>query len=217
MPRETFDGQLTRTLDDLLLMGTMVEEAIEKAVQALIERDVALAQQVIDGDERVNQALHNIEESCEVLIATQQPMATDLRFLLATYNIANELERIGDYAEGIARLAIRLADEPPLKPYLDVPRMTQKGCEMLRGQLQAFVNRDADAARTLARGDDEMDALYNQVHRGLLLFMVEDPRTINRATHLLWVAHNLERIGDRTTNLGEQVVYMVTGKVVELN
>jgi phosphate transport system protein len=217
MPRETFDGQLTRTLDDLLLMGTMVEEAIEKAVQALIKRDVALAQQVIDGDERVNQALHNIEENCEVLIATQQPMATDLRFLLATYNIANELERIGDYAEGIARLAIRLADEPQLKPYLDVPRMTQKGCEMLRGQLQAFVNRDADAARTLARGDDEMDALYNQVYRELLLFMVEDPRTINRATHLLWVAHNLERIGDRTTNLGEQVVYMVTGKVVELN
>jgi phosphate transport system protein len=217
MPRETFDGQLTRTLDDLLLMGTMVEEAIEKAVQALIKRDVALAQRVIDGDERVNQALHNIEENCEVLIATQQPMATDLRFLLATYNIANELERIGDYAEGIARLAIRLADEPQLKPYLDVPRMTQKGCEMLRGQLQAFVNRDADAARTLARGDDEMDALYNQVYRELLLFMVEDPRTINRATHLLWVAHNLERIGDRTTNLGEQVVYMVTGKVVELN
>jgi phosphate transport system protein len=217
MPRETFDGQLTRTLDDLLLMGTMVEEAIEKAVQALIKRDVALAQQVIDGDERVNQALHDIEENCEVLIATQQPMATDLRFLLATYNIANELERIGDYAEGIARLAIRLADEPQLKPYLDVPRMTQKGCEMLRGQLQAFVNRDADAARTLARGDDEMDALYNQVYRELLLFMVEDPRTINRATHLLWVAHKLERIGDRTTNLGEQVVYMVTGKVVELN
>lgn len=217
MPRETFDGQLTRTLDDLLLMGTMVEEAIEKAVQALIKRDVALAQRVIDGDERVNQALHDIEENCEVLIATQQPMATDLRFLLATYNIANELERIGDYAEGIARLAIRLADEPQLKPYLDVPRMTQKGCEMLRGQLQAFVNRDADAARTLARGDDEMDALYNQVYRELLLFMVEDPRTINRATHLLWVAHKLERIGDRTTNLGEQVVYMVTGKVVELN
>jgi len=217
MPRETFDGQLTRTLDDLLLMGTMVEEAIEKAVQALIERNVALAQGVIDGDERVNQALRNIQENCEVLIATQQPMATDLRFLLATYSIANELERIGDYAEGIARLAIRLADEPPLKPYLDVPRMTHKGCELLRGQLQALVNRDADAARTLARGDDEIDALYDQVYRELLLFMVEDPKTIRQATHLLWVAHNLERIGDRTTNLGEQVVYMVTGQVVELN
>ncbi|UCC64120.1 MAG: phosphate signaling complex protein PhoU [Anaerolineae bacterium] len=217
MPRETFDGQLAHTLDALLLMGNMVEEAIEKAVQALIKQDVALAQRVIDEDEGVNQALRNIQENCEVLIATQQPMATDLRFLLATHNIANELERIGDYAEGIARLAIRLADEPQLKPYLDVPRMTQKGCELLRGQLQAFVNRDVDAARTLARGDDEIDALYNQVYRELLLFMIEDPRTISQATHLLWVAHNLERIGDRTTNLGEQVVYMVSGKVVELN
>jgi phosphate transport system protein len=127
------------------------------------------------------------------------------------------LERIGDYAEGIARLAIRLADEPPLKPYIDFPRMTHKGCEMLRGQLQAFVNQDVDAARDLARGDDEIDALYDQVYRELLFFMVDDPKTITQATHLLWISHNLERIGDRTTNLGEQVVYMVTGQVVELN
>jgi phosphate transport system protein len=217
MPRQTFEEQLARTLDDLLTMGSMVEEAIEKAVQALIERDVALAQQVIDGDEKVNGALRQVQENCEVLIATQQPMATDLRFILAIYNIANELERTGDYAEGIARLALRLAHEPLLKPYLDIPRMTQKGCQMLRGQLQAFMNRDVDAARALARGDDEMDALYDQVYRELLLFMVEDPKTISQATHLLWVAHNLERIGDRTTNLGEQVVYMVTGKVVELD
>lgn len=217
MPRETFDEQLSRTRDALLVMGEMVDEAIEKAVQALIDRDVDLAQQVIDRDERINHALLTIEESCEVLIATQQPMATDLRFILATYNIANELERIGDYAEGIAVLAIRMADEPPLKPYIDVPRMTDKGREMLRGQLQAFVNRDAEAARLLAKADDEIDALYNQVYRELLFIMVEDPKTISRATHLLWVTHNLERIGDRTTNLGEQVVYMVTGRVVELN
>ena len=139
MPRETFDELLARTRDDLLSMGDMVEEAIEKAVQALINRDVSLGQQVIDNDERINHALRNIQENCEVLIATQQPMATDLRFILAIYNIANELERTGDYATGIARLALRLADEPPLKPYLDVPRMTQKGCELLHGQLQAFV------------------------------------------------------------------------------
>jgi phosphate transport system protein len=217
MARETFDEHLARTRDDLLAMGNLVEEAIEKAVQALINRDVDLAQQVIRGDEQVNLALRHIEENCQVLIATQQPMATDLRFILAIYNIANELERTGDYAEGIARLAIRLADDPLLKPYIDIPRMTQKGCEMLRGQLQAFVNRDADAARELARGDDEIDALYNQVYRELLLIMVENPKTITQATHLLWVTHNLERIGDRTTNLGEQVVYMVTGEVVELN
>jgi len=217
MPRETFDEQLTRTRDDLLSMGSLTEGAIGKAVKALIDRDVTLAQRVIDDDEQINQMLRSIQEDCEVLIATQQPMATDLRFILAMYNIANELERIGDYAEGIARLAIWLADEPPLKPYIDVPRMTEKGCELLRGQLQAFVNRDVGAARALARGDDEIDALYDQVYRELLLFMVEDPRTITRATHLLWVSHNLERIGDRTTNLGEQVVYMVTGQVVELS
>ena len=217
MTRQTFDEQLARTRDDLLAMGDMVEEAINKAVQALINQDVDLAQQVIDNDEQINLALRNIQENCEVLIATQQPMATDLRFILAIYNIANELERTGDYAEGIARIAIRLADQPMLKPYIDIPRMTQKGCELLRGQLQAFVNRDMEAARALAQGDDEIDALYDQVYRELLFLMVQDPKIITQATHLLWVTHNLERIGDRTTNLGEQVVYLITGQVEELN
>jgi phosphate transport system protein len=217
MPRQTFDEQLARTRDDLLAMGDMVEEAINKAVQALVNRNVGLAQQVIDNDEQINLALRNIQENCEVLIATQQPMATDLRFILAIYNIANELERTGDYAEGIARIAIRLADEPMLKPYIDIPRMTHKACELLRGQLQAFVNRDMEAARALAHGDDEIDALYDQVYRELLFLMVQDPKIITQATHLLWVTHNLERIGDRTTNLGEQVVYMITGQVEELN
>ncbi len=217
MPRETFDEHLSRTRDDLLAMGDMVDVAIEKAVRALIERDVNLAQQVIDDDERINQALRGIQQNCEVLIATQQPLARDLRFIIAMFNIANELERIGDYAEGIASLAIRLADELPLKPYIDVPRMTARARDLLRGQLQAFVNGDVQAARNLARQDDEIDALYNQVYRELLFFMVQDPKTINRATHLLWVSHNLERIGDRTTNLGEQVVYLITGQVEELN
>jgi phosphate transport system protein len=217
MPRQTFDEHLSRTRDDLLAMGDMVDQAIEKAVQALINRDVHLAQKVIDDDERVNQALRSIQENCEVLIATQQPMATDLRFIIAIFSIANELERMGDYAEGIACLAIRLADELPLKPYIDIPRMTQKARELLRGQLQAFVDHDENAARALGRDDDEIDNLYTQVYRELLLFMVQDPTTITRATHLLWVAHNLERIGDRTTNLGEQVVYLVTGQVEELN
>lgn len=217
MIRQTFDEHLARTRDDLLAMGDMVEEAINKAVQALINRNVDLARQVIDNDEQINLALRNIQENCQVLIATQQPMATDLRFILAIYNIANELERTGDYAEGIARIAIRLADQPILKPYIDIPRMTQKGCELLRGQLQAFVNRDMEAARALAQGDDEIDALYDQVYRELLFLMVQDPKIITQATHLLWVTHNLERIGDRTTNLGEQVVYLITGQVEELN
>jgi len=186
-------------------------------VQALIDQDVDLAQQVVDGDEQVNQALRNIQENCEVLIATQQPMAADLRFIIAMFNIANELERTGDYAEGIARLAIRMADEPPLKPYIDIPRMTQKGRELLRGQLQAFVNRDVDAARSLARDDDEIDALYDQVYRELLLFMVQDPKTITRATHLLWVAHNLERFADRVINICERTVFVATGEIIEMD
>jgi len=133
------------------------------------------------------------------------------------YNIANELERTGDYAEGIARLAIRLADEPPLKPYIDVPRMAEKARKLLSGQLQAFLDGDADTARALAKEDDVIDALYDQVYRELLFIMADDPKTISQATHLLWVNHNLERIGDRTTNMGEQVVYLVSGEVVELN
>ncbi|MFZ5916820.1 MAG: phosphate signaling complex protein PhoU [Chloroflexota bacterium] len=216
MPRETFDVQLTETRDELLTMGDRVDQAIAGAVQALIDRDGDLARAVIDADEQINLALHDIQEKCEVLIATQQPMAVDLRLILAILNIATELERIGDYAEGIARLALRLIDDPPLKPYIDVPRMAALGRELLRGQLNAFIRRDLSAAQTLAQRDNEIDALYDQVYRELLLFMMQDPKTISRATHLLWVAHNLERIGDRTTNLGEQVVYLVTGKVVEL-
>jgi len=217
MPRETFSEHLARTRDALLNMGSMVNQAIEKAVQALVEQDIDLAQEVIRGDEQVNLALRNIQENCQVLIATQQPMATDLRFILAIYNIANELERTGDYAEGIARLAIRLADEPPLKPYIDVPRMAEKARKLLSGQLQAFLDGDADTARALAKEDDVIDTLYDQVYRELLFIMADDPKTISQATHLLWVNHNLERIGDRTTNMGEQVVYLVSGEVVELN
>lgn len=216
MPRRTFDEHLAQTRDKIITMGDLVDQAIKKAVEALIERDVALAQETIANDQAINEALHAIQEDCEVLIATQQPMAVDLRLILAIFSIATELERIGDYAEGIAQLAIWLADEPPLKPYIDVPRMAQQGREMLRGQLDAFLNRDLEAAHALAKADDEIDALYDQVYRELLLFMVQDPKTIARATHLLWVAHNLERIGDRTTNLGEQVVYLVKGEVVEL-
>jgi phosphate transport system protein len=216
MPRKTFDEQLAQTRDKIIAMGDLVDRAIEKAVDSLVDRNVALAQEIIADDEAINQALRAIQEDCEVLIATQQPMAVDLRLILAIFSIATELERIGDYAEGIARLAIWLADEPPLKPYIDVPRMAALGREMLRGQLDAFLNRDLEAAQALAQADDEIDALYDQVYRELLLFMVQDPKTIARATHLLWVAHNLERIGDRTTNLGEQVVYLVKGEVVEL-
>ncbi len=217
MTRAAFQERLDEVLGNLLAMGNLVDTAIERSVRSLAERDAELAQQVIAEDRLVNQAMYDLEEQTLVLIATQQPLASDLRTLMSAASIATELERMGDYAEGIATITLRGIDQPLLKPLIDVPRMTEIGRELLRGQLQAFIDRDVERARMLAARDDEIDMLFDQVYRELLTFMAEDPRTITRATHLIWVAHNLERIGDRTTNIGERVVFLVTGEVVELN
>jgi phosphate transport system protein len=217
MLRETFEDQLRQLQDDLLAMGALVDRAIERSVQALADHDVELAQEIIDDDVLINQAQREIEDKCLVLIATQQPMASDLRVIASVSTIANELERMGDHAEGIGKITLMLGHQPLLKPLIDIPRMAEKGRSMLRQQLEAFVRRDVEMARNLATGDEEVDALYDQIYRELLIFMMDDPRTITRATHLLWVAHNLERIADRTTNIGERVIYLVTGEVEELN
>lgn len=217
MTRAAFQERLDEVLGNLLAMGDLVDSAIARAVQSLADRDARLAEQVIGEDHRVNQAMYDLEEATLVLIATQQPLAGDLRVLMSAASIATELERMGDYAEGIASITQRGIDQPLLKPLVDIPRMAEIGRELLRGQLQAFINRDVEAARALAARDDEIDRLFDQVYRELLTFMSEDPRTITRATHLIWVTHNLERIGDRTTNIGERVVFLVTGEVVELN
>lgn len=217
MLRETFEEQLKELQDDLLAMGALVDRAIERSIQALADRDAKLAQEIIDNDALINQVQREIEEKCLVLIATQQPMASDLRVIASISSIATELERMGDHAEGIGKITLMLADEPLLKPLIDIPRMAEKACSMLRQQLEAFVCRDIETARSSAAGDEEVDALYDQIYRELLVFMMNDPRTISRATHLLWVAHNLERIADRTTNIGERVIFLVTGEVEELN
>ncbi len=217
MLRETFEDQLRELQDDLLAMGNLVDRAIERSIQALTDRDVLLAQEIIDDDALINQVQREIEEKCLVLIATQQPMASDLRVITAVSSIATELERMGDHAEGIGKITLLMADQPLLKPLIDIPRMAERGRSMLRQQLEAFVRRDVEMARNLATGDEEVDALYDQIYRELLIFMMNDPRTISRATHLLWVAHNLERIADRTTNIGERVIFLVTGEVEELN
>ncbi|HIC93910.1 MAG TPA: phosphate signaling complex protein PhoU [Anaerolineae bacterium] len=217
MPRETLDKRLTSLQKDLLAMGDLVDRAIERSIQALANRDLALAEKIIREDEAINRAQRDLDEKCLVLLATQQPLASDLRAIIAVSNIATELERIGDYAKGIAKITIMMGDQPLLKPLIDVPRMAEKGRQLLRQQLEAFVNRDAEAARRLAAEDDVVDGLYDQVYRELMFFMMQDPKTIGRATHLLWVAHNLERIADRTTNIGERVVFLVTGQVEELN
>jgi phosphate transport system protein len=214
--RTVFHKRLREIQDEILAMGSMVNKAILHSIDALKNRDLELAQQVIDNDKKINQKRFEIEEKCVQLIATQQPMASDLRIIVAVLNIVSELERIGDHAEGIAKIAILIGDEAPLKPLIDVPRMAELTIDMLRRSLDAFVNRDAEAARKISAEDDAVDQLYDQVFRELLTFMAEDPRTITRATRLIWVAHNLERSADRVTNICERVVFVVTGKMEEI-
>jgi len=215
--RTAFDEQLHKLQDDLLAMGQTVDKAIETALQALVDRNITLAQEVIDHDHLVNQTQRDIEERSLVLIATQQPIASDLRSILAIIFVASDLERMGDHAEGISKITLLMASQPLLKPLIDIPRMARIGREMLQGQLDAFVRHDVEASRRWAEKDEEVDDLYDQVFRELLVFMMDDPRTITRATYLLWVAHNLERIADRTTNMGERLLFLVTGQVEDLN
>ena len=198
-------------------MAGMVETAIERGIEALRTRNVNLAQQIIEDDLNINKRRYEAEDKCLELIATQQPLASDLRTIVSVLHITVDLERMGDHAEGIAKIALMLADEPPLKPYIDIPRMAQVGIDMLMGSLEAFKNRDAARARAICDQDDEVDALYEQVYRELLTFMINDPHTIQRATYLIWVAHNLERIADRVTNICERVVYLVEGRIEEMN
>jgi phosphate transport system protein len=193
----------------------MVSKATLLAIEALQNRDLTLAKQIITDDQKINRKRFEIEEKCIQLIATQQPMASDLRTIVSVLNIITELERIGDYAEGNAKITIMIGNEPPLKPLIDIPRMADKTVDMLNRSLTAFINHDADAAMKISAEDDFIDNLYDQVFRELLTFMAEDPKTITRATRLIWVTHNLERSADRVTNICERIVFMVTGKMEE--
>lgn len=217
MPREAFDEQLKELEQELLEMGMLVDRAIDRSIQALADRDIDLSRQVIKDDDAINDVQHDIEERCLVLIATQQPLASDLRVIFAIANIATELERMADHAKGIGQIGVMMGPREPLKPLIDIPRMAQKARWLLETELEAFVKRDVELARSLGAEDDEVDRLYDQVFRELLIFMMDDPRTITRATYLLWTAHNLERIADRAINIGERVVFLVTGKVEEHN
>jgi len=217
MTRVAYVDSLKGLQEGILSLGSMVEKAIGRSVEALRTQDVALAQRVIDGDQAINDARWQLEENAILLIATQQPMAGDLRRITAVMHIAVDLERMADHAEGVAVLTQRTANEPLLKPLLDIPRMADIARELLLEGLDAFVEGDAERARQIARRDDEVDQLYDQVYRELLTFMISEPTTITRATHLLWVAHNLERVADRVTNICERVVFVVTGQIEEMN
>jgi phosphate transport system protein len=213
--RTTFHKKLQEIQHDILSMGSMVGKAITRSVETLKNRDIELARIIVKEDQNINQKRYEIEEKCAQLIATQQPMASDLRTIIAVLNITSELERIGDHAEGIAKITIMIEDEPPLKPLIDIPRMAEYTVDMLRRSLSAFINKDAEEATKIIAEDDLVDQLYDQIFRELLSFMAEDPKVITRATRLIWVAHNLERSADRVTNICERVVFVVTGKVVE--
>ena len=215
--RKTFETEIQQLKDELLVLGSMVEQQILGSVEALKKRDIDASRRIQEVDGQVNAKRYAIEEQVMVLIATQQPMAHDLRLLASILEVSGELERMGDYAKGIATVNIRMGNESLLKPLIDVPRMAQKGADMLHRALTAFINEDAAAAQTIPAEDDEVDGLYTQVYRELMTFVMADPKTIERANWLLWVAHNLERVADRVTNICERTVFIVTGQMKEID
>ena len=217
MTRTAFDHQLADVQEDMLIMAGLVQTAVERGIDALKNGNLELAHQIVADDADIDRKRYEIEEKCLELIATQQPLAGDLRTIVSVLQISVDLERMGDHAEGIAKIAIMLADEPPLKPYIDIPRMAEAATQMLMSGIEAFKQRDSQLARKVCDQDDVVDQLYEQVYHELIADMVKDPRSIQRATYLTWVAHNLERIADRATNICERVVYLVEGHIQELN
>ncbi len=215
--RQILDRDLQRIQDNLLRMGSLIDTAISRAIRCLSVRDVRLAREVVADDGQINGLRFQIEEACLTTIATQQPTAGDLRLVIATVILCSELERMGDYAAGIAKTVLRMGDEPLLKPLIDLPRMAEIDRAMLQDALDAYVTRDADKARAVAARDDAVDDLYNQIFREILTYILEDPTTTTRALYLLFSAHNLERIGDRVVNIAERVIFMSSGEMHELN
>jgi phosphate transport system protein len=217
MTREAFERQLRSLQDDVLIMGSMVEKAIQRSVDALRTRDVSLSNSVVADDIAINAKRYEIEEKCIHTIALQAPMAADLRVILAVLFIANELERMADHAEGIGRINLMLGEEPLPRPLGDIAEMADQAGDMLRRALTAFVDRDAEAARAICDQDDAIDALYDRAYHSLIQEIVRTPADVQRITYLIWTSHNLERIADRVTNICERVIFMVTGQLEEIN
>jgi phosphate transport system protein len=215
--RVAYDQAFNAIKEDILRLSELVDRAIGQALICLQERNQGMAHQVINDDEAINDLRFKVEEDCLKLIATQQPAATDLRAVVAAMNIVVDIERMGDYAAGIAKTVIRMGEEPLLKPLIDIPRMVEIARQMLRDAIKAYAARDASMAKEIAARDDEIDHLYRAIFDELVEIMADQPEGAARATYLLWVAHNLERIGDRVTNIAERVVFITTGDMRELN
>jgi phosphate transport system protein len=217
MLRQSFERDLQHLQDQVSILGSMVEKTLIASVDYLKARDFASSRRLIAQDRVINEKRFEIEAEILAMIATQQPMARDLRILAAMLEVITELERIGDYGKGIAKINLMIGDEPLIKPLVDIPRMVEKACDMLHRALDAFMRRDVEMARAIPKEDDEVDALYNQVNRELITYIMADPRNMEQANYLLWAAHNLERAGDRVTNICERVVFAVTGTMAELD
>ena len=218
MTRERFDRQMQLLLDQVLVLGSMVEQSVLDSLDALKRRDLVKARRIYADDQQVNEKRYSIESNCITLIATQQPMARDVRFLAAILEIITELERIGDYAKGISKINQLLSEEPvDLVILNELQQMARLGLDMLRRALDAFVIGDEKTARDIPKEDDLVDQLYNQIYNKLVEQMIADPATIDRANHMMWAAHNLERMADRVTNICERMVYVATGEMRELD
>jgi phosphate transport system protein len=217
MLRKTFEQEIQHLKDEIILLGSMVEQSLLDSVEALKKRDIEASREIVERDNKINEKRFHLENEVMIIIATQQPMAHDLRVLASVLEVISELERMGDYAKGIGVINVRMGDETLLKPLVDIPRMAETGVSMLHRALAAFVNEDAETARLIPQEDDLVDNLYNQVYRELMTFIMVDPKNIERANWLLWVAHNLERFADRVTNICERTIFIVTGELTEFS
>jgi phosphate transport system protein len=215
--RESFKEHIKGLNEDVVAMSEMVATATSRSVEALGNRDIEKAKQIVNDDLLINRKRWQIEEKCINLIALQQPVATDLREIIAVLNIITELERMGDYAEGNAKIAIMLGGEPLIRPLIFLPKMAEKTNSMLKRSMQALVSRDAKAAMAICNEDDEVDKLYDEAYHDLLMCMIKDPTLVSKATPLIWAAHNLERIADRVTNICERIVFLATGSMPQVN
>lgn len=218
MAREILDRKIRHLLDEILVLDSMIENATREVVEALKQRDLPLARRIYAADAQVNARRFELENETMITIATQQPiMAGDLRLLASVLEVVGELERIGDYAKGIAKICLKIGNQPHIKPLVDIPRMAEITLDMLHRAVGAFVERDAEAARQIPLLDNQVDQLYNRVYTDLVQQVIKEPATIENANHLMWAAHNLERMADRVTNICERTIYVATGKLEELD
>lgn len=218
MPRETLDRRINHLLEEILVLDSMVEDSILQSIDVLKKQDTERARKIYSFDKVINDKRFEIENDCITTIATQQPiMARDLRLLASILEVAAELERMGDYAKGIATICLRIGKEPHIKPLIDIPRMAELSVNMLHRSVGAFVRGDSETARQIPGEDDLVDSLFNQVYRELVTIMFGNPAAIDQANYLMWVAHNLERVADRVTNICERTIYTQTGELKEID